>query len=124
MTKLLIHYGELVTRRRLTGRGIATLALPVLWLGFFLLLPSTLLVALGFLERGPYGEIVWNFTLENYRRLFGYGILGWSADTLLILARSVWIGLITTILSLALAYPLAFFIASRPTRTRYLWLAL
>ncbi len=121
---LLVWYGELTTQKRLSLRGGLFLSLPILWLLALLLIPSFALLALAFAQRGPYDEIFWNFTLENFKRLAGYGLLGWSADYLLILGRSVWLALVTTVLSLLLAYPLAFFIASRPARTRYLWLAL
>jgi spermidine/putrescine transport system permease protein len=123
-TQLLIWYGELTSHRRLSLRGLAFLLSGLLWLTVFLMLPSLVLVAVGFAQRDAYGQIVWAFTLENFRRLAGFGILGWSADYLLILGRSVWVAALTTVFCLLLAYPLAFFIAARPPRTRYLWLAL
>ncbi len=67
---------------------------------------------------------MWQFTWENYQRLAGFSFLGWSADYLLTLGRSVVVGLVTTLLCLLLSYPLTFFIATRPKRTRYLWLTL
>jgi spermidine/putrescine transport system permease protein len=124
LTRLLIWYGELTTRRRLSLRGVLFLVLPVVWLTVFLLVPSLALIAVGFTQRGPYGEIIWQFSLENFRRLAGFGILDWSADYLLILARSTWVATVTTLLALLLSYPLAFFVAARPRRTRYLWLTL
>ncbi len=120
----LIWYGELTTRPRLWLRGLAFLVVPIIWLTVLLLLPSLALVALGFARRGSYGEVIWELSFENFRRLVGFGLFDWSADYLLILARSVWVALVTTVVSLVMAYPLAFFIATRPTRTRYLWLAL
>jgi spermidine/putrescine transport system permease protein len=105
-------------------RGVTFLLVPVLWLTLFLFLPSLVLAALGFASRGPYGEIVWDFSIGNFRRLAGFGLLDWSADYLLILGRSVLVASVTTALSIILSYPLAFFIAARPPRTRYLWLTL
>lgn len=124
MHKLLIWYGELTTRPRLWLRGLLFLGVPTLWLTVFLLLPSLVLAGLGFARRGPYGEIIWALSLDNLRRLAGYGLLNWSADYLLILGRSILVAFVTTFFSILLAYPLAFFIAARPKRTRYLWLAL
>jgi spermidine/putrescine transport system permease protein len=124
LTRLLIWYGELTTQRRLYWWGGVFLSLALTWLMIFLVLPSIVLMAVAFAGRGPYGELVWNFSLDNFKRLAGYGILGWSADYLLILWRSVWVATVTTAIALLLAYPLAFFIAARPPRTRYLWLAL
>lgn len=120
----MVWYGELVSERRLWRRGLLMLAAPTLWLAAFLVLPSLLLLGLAFAQRGPYGEITWRFTLENFRRLAGFSLMGWSSDMLWILARSLWVAAVTTALSLLLAYPLAFFIASRPRRTRYFWLML
>lgn len=89
-----------------------------------LVIPSFLLLGLAFAQRGAYGEITWHFTFENFRRLAGFGLMEWSPDMLMILWRSVWVALVTTVISILLAYPLAFFIASRPARTRFLWLIL
>lgn len=122
--KLLVWYGELTSPRRLWKRGLLMIALPMAWLAGLLVLPSVLLVGLAFAERGAYGEVEWHFTLENFRRLLGFGLLSWSPDMLLILGRSVWVALVTTVISLILSYPLAFFLATRPPRTRYLWLML
>jgi len=124
VSRLLIWYGELTTQRRLSLRGVAFILVPMAWLVGFLILPSAALVAVGFAERGAYGEIRWSFTLENFRRLLGFGLFDWSADYLWILGRSVWVALVTTVFAVVVSYPLAFFIASRPPRRRYLWLAL
>lgn len=119
-----LWYGELTTRPRLLRRGTIIALAAVLWTVLFLLLPSVVLVAQAFAQRGEYGGIQWSFTLENFNRLAGYGTFGWSADMLIILARSLWIAAVTTLISLLLAYPLAFLIATRRPHTRYLLLAL
>ena len=124
MTKLVVWYGQLTTLSRLRVRGVAVLAGAVLWVTAFLVVPSVVMAALAFAGRTAYGEISWQFTLENFRRLLGFGILGWSPDYVLILARSVWMALLTTVLVLALSYPLAFYVATRTARMRYVLLAL
>ena len=123
-SRVVIWYGDLVSMRRLSLRGLAYVLLPVAWIVGFLLLPMVVLLAMSFVQRGPYGTVVWDFSLENFRRLLCFGTLEWSADYLRILGRSVWIALVTTVVSIAAAYPLSFFIARRPARSRYLWLAL
>ena len=123
-SQVLISYGEVTTRRSLLLRGAFYVFFALAWLMLFLTLPSVVLVALGFATRGEYGDYVWTFTLGNFKKLMGFGILGWSADYGVILLRSLWIAFVTTVLSLLLAYPTAFFIAARPPRMRYLWLAL
>jgi spermidine/putrescine transport system permease protein len=124
MNKLLVWYGELTTNRRLLKRGLMFLSPGMLWLLVFLVLPGLMLIAASFAGRGAYGELVWNFTLENYKRLAGFGIFGWTADYLMIVWRSVWVAFVTTAVSVVLSYPLCFFIAGRSERTRYLWLTL
>ena len=122
---LLIWYGRLVTRRRLMGEGTLLALGPILWITLLLVLPLLAMVALAFAQSGAYGEIRWHFTLGNFRRLAGFGLLDeWSANYLLILARSVWVAAVTTVLCLVLSFPLAFFIASRSRATRAVLLGL
>lgn len=123
MNKLIIWYGELTTRGRLRLRGLMFLVVPLLWLTVLLLLPSLVLAGLGFARRGDEGQVVWDFSTRNFERLAGFGRFGWTADYLIILGRSTMLALVTTLVSIVLSYPLAFFIAARPKRTRYLWLA-
>jgi spermidine/putrescine transport system permease protein len=124
MSKLLVWYGELTTGRSLSKRGLMFLSPGMLWLLIFLVLPGLVLILVSFAGRGAYGELVWQFSLENYKRLTGFGIFGWTSDYLMIVWRSVWVAFVTTALSVTLSYPLCFFIAGRPERTRYLWLTL
>lgn len=124
MNALLIWYGELTSHWRLRRNGLLLLLGSVLWLVGLLALPSLALVAVAFAERAPDGEVVWHISLENLWRALGFGLMGWSADYLLILARTAWVAFFTTVLAVMLAYPLAFFIAARSRRTRYLWLVL
>lgn len=124
MTSLLVWYGELATRRRLALRGLLMLLGAVVWLGVFLVGPLLAMVAVALAQRGPYGDIIWTFSLDNIHRALGYGSYGWSSNHLWILARSVWVALATTLLCILAAYPVAFFVAARPKRSRYLWLTL
>ncbi len=89
-----------------------------------LTIPALALIAVSFATRGSYGEIQWIFTWENYERLMGYGLFGWSPDYLWILLRSLVVAAVTTTACIALAFPLAFFIARQPKKKRYLWLIL
>jgi spermidine/putrescine transport system permease protein len=67
--------------------------------------------------RGSYGNIVYRFSISNYTRL---------ADTLYlrILAYSLGVGLATTIFTILIGYPLAYYIARAPTRQRSMLLFL
>jgi len=124
MNKLLVWYGELTTNKNLLKRGLMFLTPGMIWLMIFLVLPGLVLILVSFASRGAYGELVWEFSIENYKRLMGFGVFGWTTDYLMILWRSVWVAFVTTIFSVALSYPLCFFITTRPERTRYLWLTM
>jgi spermidine/putrescine transport system permease protein len=71
-----------------------------------------------FFTRAPDGRLEWQWTLENLWRLAGFDVFGWSADYLWILLRTVILASVTTVLCVALAYPMAFFIAGRTPRWR------
>ena len=124
MNKLLVWYGELTTRQNLAKRGLFFLGAGMLWLMVFLVLPGFVLIAVSFTTRGAYGQLEWVFTIENYKRLAGFSLFGWTADYIMIVFRSVWVAFVTTLISVVLSYPLSFFISARPERNRYFWLTL
>jgi spermidine/putrescine transport system permease protein len=96
---------NVATRKRLNL--LIFLLPPLLTLVLFFVIPLLIVVLYSFLERGTYGGINWQFTLENYQRL-AKGIY-W-----LIFAHSLLLASVTTIICLLIGYPLAFFIATRP----------
>lgn len=120
----ILWHGEMTTNRALTRRGMSFLSSGIFWLTAFLVLPSLIFIVLSFAERGIYGEVIWNFSFDNYKRLAGFSSFGWTPDYLLILGRSVVVALVTTVVSILLSYPLTFFIASRPARNRFVWLVI
>ncbi|MGB3512646.1 MAG: ABC transporter permease [Microcoleaceae cyanobacterium] len=77
-----------------------------IWLLVFFIIPLVIVLIYSFLERGTYGGVIWQFSLDNYQRLTK-GIY-WS-----IFGRSILMAFITTIICLLISYPLAFFIATR-----------
>ena len=81
------------------------------WLVIFFVAPLFIVLIYSFLERGTYGGVVWQFTLENIQRVFDPLYL----DTFF---RSVYIAVITTVVCLLIGFPLAFYIATRPPRAR------
>ena len=124
MNKLLVWYGELTTRQKLTKRGLYFLGAGMLWLMVFLVLPGLVLIVVSFASRGAYGQLEWDFTVDNYQRLAGFSLFGWTADYIIIVFRSVWVAFVTTAVSVILSYPLCFFICTRAERSRYFWLTL
>ncbi len=121
---MITWYGQLTTRRQLLTRGSLLLMPGMFWLMVFLVLPGLVLAAISLISRGGYGELEWVFTLENYKRLAGFSLFGWTADYLMIVWRSLVVAFFTTLISVVLSYPLCFFIAGRPERSRYFWLTL
>ena len=122
--KQILWRGEMTTKASLFRKGLAYLSSGISWLMIFLILPGLLFVGVSFATRGDHGELLWKFTMENYERLAGFSLFGWTPDYLIILWRSVEVAFVTTLVSVILSYPLSFFIASRPAKSRYVWLTL
>lgn len=82
---------------------------PAVTLFLFFLIPLALVLAVSFLSRGTYGGIEWIPTLGNYTSI---------ADPLYlrIFWRSLWMAVLTTLICLALGFPLAYAIARAPRR--------
>ena len=94
--------------------GIQTLILiapSLFWLVVFFAVPLIIVFVYSFLRRGPYGQIVWEFNLGNYARFFDPLYLN-------IFVRSFKIAGITTVVSFLVGYPVAYWIATRPVKTR------
>ncbi|MDR2338780.1 MAG: ABC transporter permease [Deltaproteobacteria bacterium] len=110
-------------KKQLVGFSIAFPAL--VCLTAFLAIPCLGLVLISFAQRGEFGEIQWVLSFENYKRLIGFSLYGWSPDFLLIMLRSLREAFFTTLACILLSYPLAFFIAGRKTAFgRLVWLIL
>jgi spermidine/putrescine transport system permease protein len=124
VNRLLVWYGELATTRKLTARGLALLSIPLIWIVVLLVAPLGAMVAWSVASRAGSGEIEWTFTFGNFVRLAGFDAFGWTRSYLVILGNTLLVSAVTTVITLALSYPLAFFIAARPPAGRYLWLAL
>ena len=89
----------------------------VFWLFCFFLLPLVSVFIYSFIERGTYGGVRWDFTVENYQRLFDGLYLG-------ILWRSVSTALVCTAVCLLLGYPFAYYLARYRPRHRSILLLL
>lgn len=98
-------------RRHPALRAWLLLAPAGLYLLVFFLAPLVIVLVYSFLERGTYGGVINAFTIENFQRVFDPLYFG----TFL---RSVYIAVVTTLLCLALGFPMAWFIVSRPPQQR------
>ena len=100
-------------RQRRERRNLTLLLSPgLLWLVLFFALPLLIILIYSFMTNGPRGNIVWQFTLEQYSTLFTRSIY---VNAYL---RSIWVSLLTTLACLLLGYPLALFIVRQPARWR------
>ncbi|QQN84850.1 spermidine/putrescine ABC transporter permease PotB [Bacillus toyonensis] len=78
------------------------LALPtVAWLLIFFLVPLVFVLGFAFMQRGAYGTVEMQFTLDNIVRVFDPLYMGTLWET-------VKIAVITTVLSLLIGYPFAY----------------
>jgi spermidine/putrescine transport system permease protein len=101
-----------------TRHLLISVAPGALCIGVFLVLPSLYLMAMAFLSTGPYGLPALPLSLQAFRELAGFGFLGWSPGNLYTLLRSIWQSALATVLVIAIAYPAAYYIATRPSRWR------
>ncbi|MFY9610927.1 MAG: ABC transporter permease [Blastocatellia bacterium] len=78
----------------------------VVWLVLFLVGPLLIAVVVSLAARGPYGKIVYEASLDNYRK---------AVDPVYLHAywRTVWIASATTLLCAAVSFPVAYYLALR-----------
>jgi len=99
------------------SQGLALISPTFLYLMIFMILPMVLVVILSLLTRGPYGNVVYRLNLSNYTRLI-------DPLYLRILWFSLWTAGLTTLFSIVIGYPLAYYIARAPRNQRSLLLFL
>jgi spermidine/putrescine transport system permease protein len=101
-----------------TDRGKLGVSLgpSVVWLAMLLLAPLTFMVTVSFMQVESY-QIVWQPTAENYTQLFAGDGPFWKTPFFKALFLSYGIALVTTVLCLVLAFPLAYLLARRDGRT-------
>ena len=81
------------------------LVLPAMgWLGLFFALPLLIVVIVSFASRTPYGQVVFNWTLENYIQFL-------EPLYLKIFVFTLGTAFLTTLLTFAMGYPVAYTIA-------------
>lgn len=98
-------------RRSNSLQIISMLSPSAAWLLVFFILPLVMVFLVSLGKRGPMGQVVYQWNLDNYIRFL-------DAIYLKIFLRSVRIATANTFLCLLFGYPLAFFIARQPKRWR------
>ncbi|WP_136621266.1 MULTISPECIES: ABC transporter permease [Mesorhizobium] len=106
------------------------LSAPALLIVFLAALgPLLIVVVYSFLTPGNYGDVKWQFSTDAWvsvlfeRDVFD-DTLSLATAYLSIFWRSVSLSLATTVLTLILGFPTAYFIATRPDHRRDIWLFL
>ena len=102
------------------------------WLVLLILVaaPVGMMLVYSFLTKEFRGGVIWEFSLGAYDQFFfDRGLFGdeppkieWTYVA--IFWRSIWQAGLATLLSLLIGFPTAYFIATRPERTRALWVFL
>ena len=93
------------TRNRKLLLEIMTYLSPVIIIVVvFVFAPLTIILFYSFLKSGLYGEIVYSFSLENFRAILGggYGI---------VFLKSIYLAFQTNLLCILLGYPIAYYMA-------------
>jgi len=115
-----IGSGELPVGQRRPGfLGWLLIAPMLLWLLLFVVAPAAILLVYSFCQRDELGQVIYDFSLENYRRIFfdsETGKFGTSYITVFI--RSVIYAGLTTAICAVAGYPVAWFIGRAPERWR------
>lgn len=91
--------------------------------------PLLIVLLYSFLAPGPYGDVVWSFSPDAWMGVFLErdifdDTLSVADAHVSIFLRSAGLSLITTVLTLLIGFPTAYFIATRAEEKRELWLFL
>ncbi len=111
MTDVLKARGARDSPRRALRERAVFLGPGLLYLAVFMLVPLGLILSFTFFQRGRFGGIVYEFTLDNYTRAI-------EPIYLKVLWNSVLIAGITTLLAVLLGFPAAYFIANLSAKWR------
>ncbi len=89
--------------------------------------PLIIMLVYSFLKAGDYGGVQWVFSADGWSSVFMQrdifdDTLSFADAHMSILWRSVKLSILTTLTALILGFPTAYFIATRPEKTRNLWL--
>ncbi len=88
-----------------------------MWLFIFFLVPTVIVFCYAFKPYDMHYSISDEWTLDTVKSIF-------SADYLVIIWRTLWLGFVTTIVCLSLSIPIGFFLAQASERTQKLVLLL
>ena len=107
-----VAVSSLEKRRNLKRNTIPafTMAGPVtLWMIVFVLLPLLYVIFISFMKRDAFGGIDYHFTVMNYAEIF-------QPVYLRVIWKSLKLAFLTTAICLLIGYPMAYYIARKPSR--------
>jgi spermidine/putrescine transport system permease protein len=88
-----------------------TMAGPVsFWMMVFVLLPLVYVILISFMKRDAFGGIDYHFTVLNYLEIFQPVYLN-------VIWKSIKLAFLTTAVCILIGYPLAYYIARKPSKT-------
>ena len=94
------------------------LAIPILvWIGIFVGIPLIFVVVISFASRDSLGNIVWEFSLDNYKRML-------DPIYLRVFLNSFLLAVLTGVVTHVIGYPVAYITANLPPKKRALSLGL
>lgn len=89
-------------------------AIPILvWIGFLVGIPLIFVFVLSFLSRDTLGNVVFQFTLDNYKRIF-------DPIYLKVFINSFFLATLTAMITLIIGYPVAYFTAALDSKKKTL----
>jgi spermidine/putrescine transport system permease protein len=86
-----------------------------LWFTIFFLLPILIIVVYSFLKKGLHGGVEWGFSLNAYVQMF-------QSSYAKLFVRTLWVTLLSTIISIVLALPCGYAMARSKYQTLLLFL--
>ena len=89
----------------------------ILWTAVFVAVPLIYILCMSFMRRADTWGVEAAFTLESYQKLL-------DPNYLSVFGRSLWLAVLTTLLTLLIGYPFAYFTAGLPPNKRSLALML
>ncbi|WP_137157605.1 ABC transporter permease [Rhizobium sp. FKL33] len=121
------HEALIEAQQRRDVRNRWLLSLPALLIILFAATgPLLIVLVYSFLTPGQYGDVEWKFSTESWvgvvlqRDIFDDTLTIADAHVSIFL-RSLQLSVLTTLLTLFLGFPTAYFIATRPANSRDLW---
>lgn len=91
---------------------ISPMAIPMyLWTILFVVIPLIYILSMSFLKKAETWGVVMEFSLESYAQIF-------HPIYLKVFGQSLWLAFLTTVISLCVGYPFAYFTAKLPKGRR------